>query len=222
VRDGALIAERVPGDLVIATLVVRGTDAYLSAISKVSFAPLAPDAPAPEASSGFELLKVGDPLPEQRFVDESGRSRQLADWRGHPLAITFIYTRCPLPTFCPLMDRNFVTIQTSASRDPALRGRIRLLSISFDPQYDTPAVLREHAKTLKADPAVWSFLTGDRDEIDRFGARFGVSIMRDVKDPRDITHNLRTVIVDAQGRVAKIYNGFDWTPQDVIADLKGL
>jgi protein SCO1/2 len=133
--------------------------------------------------------------------------------------MTFIYTRCPLPTFCPLMDRHFAAMQSSLAEDPSLQ-RVLLVTVSFDPAADTPPVLREHARQLKADPRRWTFLTGDRDEVDRFASRFGVSVSRALNDPRDITHNLRTAIVDAGGRLVKVYTGNDWTPDQILADLK--
>jgi protein SCO1/2 len=84
---------------------------------------------------------------------------------------------------------------------------------------DTPPVLKKHARELKADPKRWTFLTGDRDDIDRFAARFGLSVSRALNDERDITHNLRTAIVDADGKLAKVYVGNDWTPDQVLKDL---
>jgi protein SCO1/2 len=135
------------------------------------------------------------------------------------VAITFIYTRCPVPTFCPMMDRHFAAVQRSMTADDKLKGRVKLLSVSFDPAYDTPKVLKAHARSLDANPALWSFLTGDRDEVDRFAARFGISVVRDVKDARDIAHNLRTAVVSPDGKLVKIYSGTDWTPEQVLADL---
>ena len=87
---------------------------------------------------------------------------------------------------------------------------------------DTPRVLKQHARALKADPTRWTFLTGDQNEIDRFAARFGVAVSRASNDPRDITHNLRTVIIDAEGKLVKTYVGNEWTPQQVMQDLQGL
>jgi cytochrome oxidase Cu insertion factor (SCO1/SenC/PrrC family) len=75
---------------------------------------------------------------------------------------------------------------------------------------------------LNADPARWTFLTGDRDQIDQFAARFGISISRSLTDPVDITHNLRTAIVDAEGRLVKVYTGNEWKPDEVIADLRAI
>src|SRR5439155_18232976 len=127
----------------------------------------------------------------------------------------------PVPTLCPLMERDFAALQKSLKNDPAL-ARVRLVTVSFDPLTDTPPVLKEHARRLNADLSRWTFLTGDRDDIDRFAARFGVSVSRAMNDPRDITHNLRTAIVGADGTLIKVYTGNDWTPDQVLADLKPL
>jgi cytochrome oxidase Cu insertion factor (SCO1/SenC/PrrC family) len=119
------------------------------------------------------------------------------------------------------MDQNFATIQRSVAEDPVLRGRVRLISISLDPDHDTAAVLARHAERLKADPAVWTFLTGDRATIDRFAGRFGVGVLRNPAAPADITHNLRTVLAGADGDVVKIYAGHEWTTAAVLADVRG-
>jgi len=224
VRDEKLLAGLTPGDLIDATLIVETDDAYLRTIKKVGQAPL--EAPPPEASgpvarSGFELLKPGEEVPDTKFVDQDGRKRSFSAFRGSPVVMTFIYTRCPLPTFCPLMDRHFAAMQKPLKEDPAL-GKVHLVTVSFDPKTDTPPVLKKHAKTLNADLSRWTFLTGDRDEIDRFASRFGVSIARAMNDPRDITHNLRTAIVGADGRLVKVYIGNEWSPDQVLADLRSV
>ena len=119
------------------------------------------------------------------------------------------------------MDHHFVAIQETAKHDPALRN-LRLVSISFDPITDTPPVLKKHARELNADPARWTLLTGQVDTIDRFAARFGVAITRAKDHPLDITHTLRTAIVDSEGKLVKLYVGNEWTPTQVLADLKSV
>ena len=212
-----------PGDLIDARLIVFSNGAHLSAIRKVGAAPLEKppaDVPnPPAASSGFELLKAGEAAPDGQFVDQDGKTRHFGGFKGSPVVMTFIYTRCPLPTFCPLMDRHFVTLQKALEADATL-ARVHLVTISFDPATDTPAVLKKHAKSLDADPTRWTFLTGDRDEVDRFAARFGVSVSRALTDARDITHNLRTAIIGADGTVVKVYTGNEWSPDQILADLK--
>lgn len=218
-KDPKLLSGIEPGDVVDATLIVEENGAYMSEVKKVGTAPLPPATPA--ASSGFELLQPGEAVPESPFVDQDGKPRTFSSFKGSPLAITFMYTSCPLPDFCPLMDRNFAAVQKALVSDPAL-GRAHLLSISFDPVTDKPAVLKRHAAELNADPARWTFLTGDRDQLDRFAARFGETIERALDDPVNITHNLRTAIVDADGKLVKVYTGNQWTPEQVVADLKGV
>ncbi len=224
VRDMNVLEGIAPGDVVDATLVVFSNGANLIDIKKVGTAPLEPppaDAPTPKASSGFELLKPGEAVPDASFLDQDGRRRRFADFQGSTVVMTFIYTKCPLPTFCPLMDRHFAAIQKTLKTDAAL-SKVHLVTVSFDPVTDTPAVLKAHARTLEADLSRWTFLTGDRDEIDRFGARFGVSVSRALNDARDITHNLRTVVIDADGKLARVYTGNEWTPSQILDDLKSV
>ena len=224
VDDAAALTRLAPGDLINSTLVVFSNGAHLTNITKVGTAPLEKppaEAPMPTASSGFELLKPGEAVPNTSFVDQDGKTRSFDSFKGTPVVMTFIYTKCPLPTFCPLMDRHFAAMQKTLKQDAAL-ARVHLVTVSFDPATDTPPVLKAHAKALDADLTRWTFLTGDRDQVDQFAARFGVSVSRAMNDPRDITHNLRTVIIDANGKLAKTYTGNDWSPDQVLKDLKGL
>ena len=222
VRDAQEFANLKPGDLITSTLVVVSNDAFLKDVKKVGDAPLEKAAQeAAEARSGFELLRPGETVPNASFVDQEGARRDFASFKNAPVLMTFIYTKCPMPTFCPLMDRQFKIIQDKMAADPSL-GKVQLVSVSFDPVTDTPAVLNEHAKKLGADPARWTFLTGDRDEIDKFAMRFGVSITRSLTDPIDIAHNLRTVVIDGAGTIVKTYTGNEWTPDQILADLKNV
>jgi protein SCO1/2 len=223
-QDGKLLDGLVPGDLINATLVVFSNGAHLTKITKVGTAPLEKpptEGANPSASSGFELLKPGEAVPDASFLDQDSRKRRFSDFAGSPVVMTFIYTRCPIPTFCPLMDRHFASLQKTLKQDPALKA-VHLVTVSFDPVTDTPAVLNRHAKSLNADLSRWTFLTGDRDDVDRFASRFGVSIDRSLTDARDITHNLRTAIIDTDGRLVKAYTGNEWSPEQVLADLRKL
>jgi protein SCO1/2 len=222
VQDAKLLTGLSPGDLVNATLVVVSNDAYLTAIGKVGRAPLETppaEAPMPPPSPRIDLLNAGDAVPDASFVDQDGRRRRFSGFRGSAVVLTFVYTRCPLPAFCPLMDRHFAAMQPQLAADPLLK-KVHLVTVSFDPANDTPAVLKKHAQELGADLARWTFLTGARDDIDRFAARFGVAVTRAPNDARDITHNLRTVIIDSMGRVVRVYTGNDWTPEQILTELK--
>ena len=221
VREAKEFASLKPGDLITSTLVVVSNDAYLKDVKKVGEAPLeqmSPTGLAAPASSGFELLKPGEAVPDTVFLDQDGQKRPFSSFQGSTVVMTFIYTKCPMPTFCPLMDRHFVALPSKMKAQPSLKD-VRLLSVSFDPIIDTPPVLKKHAASLGADPSRWTFLTGDRDDVDRFAARFGVAITREMADPTNITHNLRTAIVDAKGVFVKAYTGNEWTPDQVLNDL---
>jgi protein SCO1/2 len=217
VRDKKLLEGRLPGDLVTATLVVEDADAFLSAVTKTGHAALTGPPPAAPSS---RVINPGEEVPDVQVVDQSGTPRRLSEWRGRVLAVTFIYTRCPLPNFCPLMDRHFAAAQKAIKDDAALRGRARLLSVSFDPGFDTPAVLKDHAARAGADPAMWSFVTGDRDAIDRFAGAFGVSIIREDADLKEIVHNLRTAVIDPQGRVVEVFTVNEWTAEELLTSLR--
>jgi protein SCO1 len=222
VRDAKEYENLAPGDLVNATLVVVSNDAYLKDVQKVGSAPLEKppaEAAMPVASSGFELLKIGQPVPNGKFLTQDGKPFTVDALRGSAVLVTFIYTNCPMPTFCPLMDRNFVSIQNKLKAEKN-ELNVRLLTVSFDPVTDTPAVLKKHADKLGADPRIWTMVTGDRDDIDQWASRFGVSVSRAMNDPRDITHNLRTAIIDRQGNLVQIYTGNDWSPDQALADVR--
>src|SRR5690606_14608201 len=166
------------------------------------------------------LISEGDTLPPAMFIDQNGRTRQLAEWRGGPLAITFTYTRCPLPDFCPRIDRKFAELQSAIAADAALAGRAKLLTISFDPEYDTPDVLERHARTLGADEAAWTSPPGDLTAIGLFAARFGVAVTRGGDTAADIVHNLRTIVAAPDGTVRALHSGADWEVATIVADLR--
>jgi protein SCO1/2 len=217
VASAELLKGREPGELIVATLEVAGGIGTLTRIERTGFQALPTDTNA--AMMAGNLLSAGDELPDAAFVDQQDKRRAISEWRGTVALITFTYTRCPLPTYCPLMDRNFQALQTAIRADGALRDKVKLITVSFDPEADTPAVLAAHAKRLEADPAIWTFLTGDRATVDRFAARLGVGLVRP-SGVSEITHNLRTTLVGADGRIVRIYAGNEWTPAGALEDLR--
>jgi protein SCO1/2 len=217
VKDAELLAGKQPGDLVTATLVVGDTNAHLSSLTRTGHAPVdAAPAPVPAA-----VLVPGDLVPDATLVDQDAQPRAMSSFRGHRVALTFIYTRCPLPEFCPLMDRHFAAVQKTLQGDAGMRD-VRLVSVTLDPEFDTPAVMKAHAARFKADPAIWSFLTGDPGEVAAFSHRLGIYTERDLGTGANLTHNLRTAVIDAEGRLVNVHSGNDWTPADLVADLKAI
>jgi len=219
VQEPGLLTGRVPGDLITARLQVAPDLAWLSAITLMGSAPLPEDAPTTiPAAAGVHLLKPGDQVPDTRLVDQDGRPLVLSAWRGSAVVVTFIYTRCPLPQFCPLMDRRFAEIQALVGAEPSLKGQVRLLSISFDPANDGAAVLRAHAAKATADPAVWRFATADERLVDRLAATFGVNVIRETDGT--ITHNLRTTVIDPRGRIVSIHDSNAWSAATITDGLR--
>ena len=163
-----------------------------------------PDAPLPEARP---KLAPGDALPEFRLTDQDGLTVQPAALRGKVVAIDFIYTRCPLPDVCPRLSANFAMLQRRFGPDVAL------LSVTVDPDYDTPAVLREYARRWSAGPG-WRFLTGD---VAPLAAALGEIYW---VDEGSIGHNSTTCIFDRQGRLAAVLEGSNYRP-DQLLDLVG-
>jgi len=215
VQDAALLSGKQPGDLVTATLVVGEVDAHLSTLTRTGHAALDE---APPVSDAPAVLEPGQQIPDARLVDQDGVTRLVSTFRGHRVALTFIYTRCPIPDFCPLMDRHFSAVQKTIMGTPALAD-VRLLTLTLDPAFDTPAVLKPYAQRMGADPSIWSFLTGEPGEVNRFSSPFGLFVEHNPQSAVDITHNLRTAVIDADGRVVKVHTGNSWTPAELLADL---
>ncbi len=215
VKDPGLVKGRQVGDLVRGTLVVTDQEAWLSRLEKTGWAPF--EAREEPARPAVTPVEAGQPVPDETFIDQDGRAFALSDLRGSFVLLTFIYTRCPLPEFCPRMDRQFAAVQRAIEAGE-VKGPVRLVSVTFDPDYDSPAVLREHAARVGANPRVWTFATAPRDRVDAFGARLGLDVIRDPKNASDITHNLRTAVIDAEGRLVTVF-GSEWTPGQALRAL---
>jgi len=159
--------------------------------------------------------EIGDVLPDYTLTNQMGKVISTSQFRGKTLVFTFIFTRCPFPTFCLRMTQNFADVQDRLKAKPDLKDW-HLLTISFDPEYDTPAKLAEYGKIHHQDPQWWSLATGDFDPIYRLTGQFGLYFSRNVA-PQDQNHKLRTVVVNPEGRISAILLGNEWTPDDLIA-----
>jgi protein SCO1/2 len=218
VRNTNELAGLQPGDAVVFRLNVTENDSWIDKLKKSSTPP-PPEPPKREPVRlvrDVEELQVGDPLPNYRFTNELGQAIQLADFKGKSLALTFIYTRCPLPDFCPLMSRNFGQVYKLLTSRPNAPANWHLLSISFDPHHDTPAVMKAYASAYQYDPAKWNFVTGAMIDIDAITDQFNLAIAVQ-NDQWD--HRLRTVVIDAAGRVHKIFVGNQWKAEELADEI---
>ncbi|HEX8775119.1 MAG TPA: SCO family protein [Pyrinomonadaceae bacterium] len=220
-RDEQILAELVPGDQLRATLVVDGNTTSLENIMFTRSTPESSGANAPVARAG---PKPGDALPDFKLVNQDAKAIALSQYRGKALVLTFIYTRCPLPEYCTLMSTNFAAVDRELQKNPELYARTHLLSVSFDPGYDTPKVLRSYGaahtgnftnETFKH----WEFATGKPEEIKEMAQFFGLTYYQETDQ---IIHGLRTAIITPDGHIHKIYEGNEWKPEELLRELQTL
>jgi protein SCO1/2 len=202
-----------PWDTIAFHLCVTGNRAWIENLRKTGSRSPALFTPASDPAA--ELV-AGDKLPDIELKSSLGKKIRLNDFRGNAVAITFIYTRCPFPTYCPLINRNFQTTQALLSRLVAGRNW-RLLTISMDGDRDTSDTLRAFAQSEQADDNYWTFATAPVNAVRDFGRTVGLefSFAGD-----QINHNLRTVVVDTEGRIRHVFRGNTWTPQELAAELR--
>jgi len=161
-------------------------------------------------------LEVDSQVPDFELIDQAGKPTTLTDDQGRYTLLTFIFTRCPVPEYCPLMSRRFQTLQQS-SKQLGLAEDLRLLSITLDPEFDRPDVLTEYAKSLDADPQQWHFATGTPEEIDRVTEAFRVYVK---EGGNTLNHTLVTALLSPEGVVLEIWRGNRWKPSEILRAFK--
>jgi protein SCO1 len=206
-----------PGDEINAILVVDGAQSWLEdlVIKQESTDTTAKSDVPPEAGPG-------DEVPDYGLVNQDGKPIKLHNYRGKALLVTFIYTRCPMPDQCNLMSENFAKIQEELKKRPDWWEKTHLLSVSFDPEYDTPAVLRSYGAAQSGrysaeDFQHWEFASGTKDQVKGIAQFFG---LRYYEGNDQIIHSLRTIVIDPSGKIYKIYRGNDWKIEDVLRDVE--
>lgn len=218
VREAWAFQAMSPGDRVTGTLVVAGDRSWIEGIS-VSKPPVpAPDAPPAPAGTPVDPTPGSTPPPVP-LVRQDGRTTSLESMRGKAVLLTFVYTRCPLPDQCPLMTTNFRKVHDAVAADPNLRDRTRLVTVTIDPTYDTPAVMRAYGEAYAGGPAAsdhWDFATGEPDDIRKLATYFGLHYSAETGT---IVHSLRTALIAPDGTLVRVYRGNDWSPEAVTRDL---
>jgi len=220
-KDPSILSELHPGDVITADLLVsQGADASVLLDHIVVVAEGRPDY---RPAVMYHVPAKGDAVPDFKLRNEDGRIIHLNQFLGKDLLITFIYTRCPLPNFCPLVTHNFAVIDRQLSEDPATRDRTHLICVSFDPDHDTPARLKAYGEQYIGSDAKtafthWDFAVPEKPVLTEMAKYFDVG-MTDAADGT-ITHTLSTTLIGPDGKVLKFYPGNEWTPQQVVADVK--
>ncbi len=214
--DRNLLNDIRPGDKIEATLKVEGDGATLNGLEILEYAQAPPDASAPTSPN---ILRPGQPVPDFTLTTQDGEPRSLSSYRGEVVILTFIYTRCPLPNYCPLMDRKFAELAGLLQGVPSRASRVRLLSLSFDPEHDTPEVLKAHAARMGAKPPLWSFAVASHDELAKVAPALGLSY-----GPArgEVIHSLSTAVIGPDGRLVRLELGSNWTPAALLAEVSRL
>ncbi len=220
VRDTNELAGLEAGDTVSFRMTVTDTDGWIDQIKRLNATRTntLPTRGPFRFVRDVDPLNIGDPLPEYHFTNQLGQAVSLSQFRGQALAISFIFTRCPYPTFCPLMAGNFEKVQKQLLAMPNAPTNWHLLTISFDPDWDTPPRLKAFAERYHYDPRRWSFLTGELIDVTAITEQFGLQFSRE-ESGDGISHNLRTVVVDAHGRVQANLRENKWKPEELVAEI---
>ena len=225
-KDPSVVSELHPGDRITARILAdpdpadhdNYTNIQLDNI--VVIAQARPDIKPPVS---YHVPTPGDPVPDFKLLNQSDRTIHLDQFKGKVVLMTFIYTRCQLADFCPRMSRNFADIDKALAADPALYNQTHLLSVSFDPAYDTPKVLRSYGGAYTGNYTNekflhWDFAAPTAKDLPAVTQFFNVGVTPG--DNKSLTHSLSTILIGKDGKVIAWYPTNDWDPKDVLAAIR--
>jgi protein SCO1/2 len=218
VPDAKVLATLAPGDEITADVVVTEGVPHLENVVIVKKAPQ--PKPDPASSSNFHVPQPGDAVPDFALLDQNGKRIHLRSFRGDALLLTFIYTRCPFADFCPKVSDSFAHMYAMLRKETGPPSRIRLLSVSFDPAHDTPAVLRQYAASFSHTTGTdrpfdrWEFAAAPEKELPEIAKFFG--LYYNAKEGQ-ITHSMSTSLISPDGKIVAWFHDNDWNPSDLMA-----
>jgi protein SCO1/2 len=209
------VGDKVEGNLTVSPESSKLEDLVITELA----APASPEGGSGATGSKATVLELGAVVPDFSMTTQDGTPLSLTDLRGKVVVLTFIYTRCPLPDYCPLMDRKFADL----ARRVALLGDdgqgIRLLSVSFDPEHDTPDVLARHARVVGAKPPRWTFAVAAHEELRKVAEALGLTYGA---TEREIIHTLSTAVIGPDGRLSTIERGNAWSVDEIFSAVRTL
>lgn len=222
-KDPIVATELHPGDRITATILADKDGSDFANVRLDNVVIISQARPDYKPAVQYHVPKPGDVVPDFKLLNQSGRTIDLAQFKGKVLLLTFIYTRCPLADFCVRMSRNFAEVDKSLAADPALYKQTHLLSISFDPAYDTPKVLRSYGgaytgRYTKEKFLHWDFAAPTEKELPAVTQYFDVGVTPG--DSKALTHSLSTVLIGKDGKIIAWYPNNEWKPADVVAQMK--
>ena len=219
-RDPKQIAELRTGDAISFRMAVTKKDFWVENVKKIRREDVnvaEPKRTSPVSADRDARLTEGDKMPPFTLTNQNGERISLDTFHGNSLVLTFVFTRCPVPNFCPRMSNNFGELQETIKSSTGTLANARLLSVTLDPAYDTPKILSDYAAFHHADSKIWSFATGDEKEIDSLTRAFSVYRQNEAGT---ISHGLATALINKEGRIDKIWRGNAWTPAEIIKEIQ--
>jgi len=223
IKNAADLQTMKPGDQITGTLVIDDISSWIEVTAVTEGgAVLTPTTVVPGEP------KPGDEIPDFTLVNQDGKAIHLSQYRGRSIALTFVYTRCPQPDQCTLMSSNFAAVDLELQKQPDVYAKTHLLTVSFDPEYDTPKVMRSYGASHTgrySDEKFehWEFTTGTADEVKRIAEFFGLRYFKDSSTGEEqVMHSLRTAVIDPDGKLVKLYRGNEWKPSELADDLRHL
>ncbi len=216
IKDHSELSGRQRGDQVTFRLHVTEDQSWVDDLVKIGKTPLPPVKTNGNSGNVSVPPHSTNPLLDYSFTNELGQAVSLHSFRGQALAITFFYTRCPIPDFCPRLSKNFQEASRKLAALTNAPSNWHFLSFSFDPEFDTPAMLKAYGQGYQYDPAHWSFLTGPPDKIAQFAEGSGVTF---AADHGTINHNFRTLIIDANGHLQTVFPTGGNLSDDIVAEI---
>jgi len=219
-RDPKQIADLRTGDAISFRMAVTKKDFWIENVKNIRREDVnvaEPKRTSPVSADRDARLTEGDKMPPFTLTNQNGERISLDTFHGNSLVLTFVFTRCPVPNFCPRMSNNFGELQETIKSSTGTLANARLLSVTLDPAYDTPKILSDYAAFHHADSKIWSFATGDEKEIDSLTRAFSVYRQN---EGGTISHGLATALINKEGRIDKIWRGNAWTPAEIIKEIQ--
>jgi protein SCO1/2 len=222
-KDPSVVSELHPGDRITATVLADQSPEGYTNVRLDNIVVIAQARPDYKPPVQYHVPTLGDAVPDFHLLNQSDRIIHLGQYKGKVVLLTFVYTRCPLADFCPRMSRNFADIDKALAAEPALYNQTHLLSISFDPAYDTPKVLRSYGgaytgRYTNEKFTHWDFAAPSAKDLSALTQFFNVGVTPG--DSKTLTHSLSTVLIGKDGKIVDWYPTNDWKPADVLAAIK--
>ncbi len=221
--DPSVVSELHPGDRITAKVLANKVGDSYGDVRLADIVVIAQARPDYKPPVSYHVPTAGDVVPDFKLLNQSDRTIQLNQFKGKIVLMTFIYTRCQLADFCPRMSHNFADIDKALAADPALYKQTHLISVSFDPTYDTPKVLRSYGGAYTGNYTNerflhWEFAAPTEKELPAMTQFFNVGVTPG--DSKSLTHSLSTVLIDKDGKIIDWYPTSEWKPEEILAAIK--